>query len=61
MGRIPKILPEQFADLSHHSLYIAGSTDFVDACAVAAKNLGAKDKLIHTEGYFQQGQAPKLS
>lgn len=55
-GRIPDILPSQFADLSGHSIFVAGSPEFVDSCVAAAKALGAKDELIHTEGYFGQSQ-----
>lgn len=55
-GRIPDILPTQFTDLSGHSIFIAGTPEFVEACKAAAKRLGAKDALIYTEGYFQQQQ-----
>ncbi len=57
-GRIPEILPGLFPDLAGHSIFIAGSTDFVDACVAAVKALGAEDKLIHTEGFFEQ-QTPE--
>jgi CDP-4-dehydro-6-deoxyglucose reductase len=53
-GRIPEILPAQFPDLSGHSVFIAGTPEFVESCRAAAKRLGARDELIHTEGYFQQ-------
>lgn len=55
-GRIPDILPTQFADLSGYSVFIAGTPEFVESCKEAAKRLGAKDELIHVEGYFQQQQ-----
>ena len=55
-GRIPDILPEQFNDLSGYSVFIAGTPEFVESCREAARKLGAKDALIHTEGYFQQQQ-----
>lgn len=55
-GRIPEILPEQFKDLSQHSIFVAGSPEFVADCVAAAKALGARDELIHTEGYFGQAQ-----
>ncbi len=55
-GRLPEVLPEQFKDLSAHSIFIAGSPDFVSACVSAAKALGARDECIHTEGYFGQAQ-----
>lgn len=59
MGRIPAILPEMFPDLSQHSVYAAGSPEFVDACITAAKALGAKESLIHTEGFFEQQASPE--
>ncbi|HRP74355.1 MAG TPA: 2Fe-2S iron-sulfur cluster-binding protein [Rhodocyclaceae bacterium] len=55
-GRIPEILPGQFKDLSQHSIFVAGSPEFVADCVEAAKALGARDELIHTEGYFGQAQ-----
>ncbi|HYH37890.1 MAG TPA: 2Fe-2S iron-sulfur cluster-binding protein [Azospirillum sp.] len=55
-GRIPAVLPSLFTDLSQHSVFIAGSPEFVEDCAKAAKALGARDELIHTEGYFTQQQ-----
>ncbi len=53
-GRIPAILGQHFPDLSGHSVFVAGTTSFVDDCVAAAKALGAKDELIHTEGFFAQ-------
>jgi CDP-4-dehydro-6-deoxyglucose reductase len=53
-GRIPEVLSSIFKDLSGHSVYIAGGTDFVESCTTAVKRLGAQEKLIHTEGYFSQ-------
>jgi len=53
-GRIPDILPELYPDLSDYSVFIAGSSDFVEACAATVKRLGAKDDLIHTEGFVGQ-------
>lgn len=54
MGRIPAVLPGLFQDLSNHSIFIAGSPDFVEACVTAVKALGAKADQIHSEGYFPQ-------
>jgi CDP-4-dehydro-6-deoxyglucose reductase len=51
-GRIPDLLPKLLPDLSAHSVFIAGSPAFVDACRAAAKALGAKDELVHSEGYY---------
>ncbi|MBL8311172.1 MAG: 2Fe-2S iron-sulfur cluster binding domain-containing protein [Burkholderiales bacterium] len=53
-GRIPAILGDYFPDLSRHSVFVAGSTAFVDDCVIAAKALGAPQPLIHTEGFFGQ-------
>ncbi len=53
-GRIPAILGQHFPDLSSFSVFVAGSTAFVDDCVAAAKTLGAKPELIHTEGFFAQ-------
>ena len=53
-GRIPAILPTLFKNLAYHSVFAAGSPAFVDECVKAAKALGAKDGLIHTEGYYSQ-------
>lgn len=53
-GRIPALLPTLFRDLSRHSIFVAGTPAFVDDCIAAARALGAKPKLIHTEGYFPQ-------
>lgn len=53
-GRIPAILGEQYPDLSRHSIYIAGSPEFVDACANAALALSANKEMIHSEGFFDQ-------
>lgn len=53
-GRIPTLLPDLFPDLSEHSVFIAGSPAFVEDCAAAARALGAKDELMHSEGYVSQ-------
>lgn len=53
-GRIPAILGQHFPDLSGHSVFVAGTTGFVDDCVAAAKALGATPELIHTEGFFAQ-------
>jgi CDP-4-dehydro-6-deoxyglucose reductase len=54
VGRIPDLLPELFSDLSEHSVYVAGSPDFVDSCVDAVKKQGAQEPLIHSEGFFEQ-------
>ncbi|MBB1488523.1 2Fe-2S iron-sulfur cluster-binding protein [Oceanospirillum sediminis] len=53
-GRIPAILGDLYKDLSRHSIYIAGSPEFVEACAEAVRKLGAQDEMIHSEGFFDQ-------
>lgn len=55
-GRLPAVLPTVFKDLSQHSVFVAGTPDFVSACVEAAKALGARSEMIHTEGYFGQAQ-----
>jgi CDP-4-dehydro-6-deoxyglucose reductase, E3 len=55
-GRIPDILPQQFKDLSQHSVFVAGSPEFVAGCVRVVKALGAADAMIHSEGYFGQAQ-----
>ncbi|MCP5268074.1 MAG: 2Fe-2S iron-sulfur cluster binding domain-containing protein [Zoogloeaceae bacterium] len=56
-GRVPDILPKLFPDLAGHSIFAAGSPGFVTDCVSAAKALGGRDELIHTEGFFSQSQA----
>lgn len=53
-GRVPQVLPSLFDDLSDFSIFIAGSPAFVENCVSAVKALGAKPRMIHSEGYFQQ-------
>lgn len=53
-GLVPEVLAKKFQDLSQHSIFIAGSPSFVEACITAAKKLGATDEQIFTEGYFDQ-------
>ena len=53
-GRIPAVLPGLFSDLSQHSIFIAGTPEFVEDCVKAVTALGAKRELIHTEGYHAQ-------
>lgn len=55
-GRLPELLPQAFKDLSAHSVFVAGNPEFVTACVAAAKALGAREEMIHTEGYFAQAQ-----
>lgn len=53
-GRIPTILADLFGDLRNTSVFVAGSPTFVEDCIAEAKNLGAEDSLIHSEGYVNQ-------
>lgn len=55
-GRIDVVLPKLFPDLSRHTIFAAGSPEFVDTCRATVKQLGAKAELIHTEGFFAQQQ-----
>ncbi len=56
-GRVDAVLPKLFPDLSKHSVFAAGSPEFVDSCVNVAAKLGAKPELLHTEGFFAQQQA----
>lgn len=60
-GRIPDMLNDAFADLSGHSIFIAGSPDFVDASAEAARLLGAASEQIFVERYHPQSPAVTAS
>lgn len=53
-GRVDVVLPKLHPDLSRHSVFAAGSPEFVETCVATAKRLGARDELIHSEGYFNQ-------
>lgn len=58
VGRIPTVLPEVLADLSGHSVFIAGNPDFVDGCITAAGALGAEAEHVHVERYTPGLLAP---
>lgn len=53
-GRIPEVMGRHFPDLSEHSVFIAGTPGFVSSCVAAARALGARDDVIHTEGFSEQ-------
>lgn len=55
-GRVDVVLPHMFTDLSKHTIFAAGSPEFVEACVETVKKLGARAELIHTEGFFSQQQ-----
>lgn len=55
-GLMPEVLPRLFTDLSAHSVFIAGSPGFVEACTEAVQQLGAVNERIFHEGYFAQAQ-----
>ncbi|MCL2658161.1 MAG: 2Fe-2S iron-sulfur cluster-binding protein [Betaproteobacteria bacterium] len=55
-GRIDAILPGLFPDLSKHSVFAAGSPEFVTTCVNTVKALGAKPEWLFTEGFFAQQQ-----
>ena len=56
-GRVDAVLPALFKDLSKHTVFAAGSPEFVSACVASVKSLGAVQDQIHTEGFFAQQQA----
>jgi len=60
-GRIPDILAKIVPDLSAHSVFIAGSPEFVEACVAKVKSLGAMPARIYSEGYFGQHKPEMLS
>ncbi|MBK7723092.1 MAG: 2Fe-2S iron-sulfur cluster binding domain-containing protein [Austwickia sp.] len=53
-GRVPEVLPDLLGSLEEHSVYVAGVPAFVDACVARARIMGARDALIHTEGFYPQ-------
>jgi CDP-4-dehydro-6-deoxyglucose reductase len=55
-GRIDAALPKLLPDLSRHTVFVAGSPAFVDTCIATARQLGAKDDMIYSEGFFAQQQ-----
>lgn len=55
-GRVDAVLPGLFPDLSKHTIFAAGSPEFVDSCIATVKAQGARPELIHTEGFFAQQQ-----
>ena len=55
-GRIPALLPQLYADLSGHDVFVAGAPGFVQACASAAEALGARREHVHTEVFFVEPQ-----
>lgn len=57
-GRLDRVLPSLLPDLSRHSVFVAGSPEFVESCLGTIVRLGARDEWIHTEGFFAQQQAP---
>lgn len=59
-GRVDKVLPGLLPDLSKHSVFAAGSPEFVDACVATVRSLGAQPGMIHTEGFFAQ-QTPTVA
>ena len=46
------VLPDLFVDLSTHSVFIAGSPEFVADCGDAARALGVAEDRLHVEGYY---------
>lgn len=56
-GRIDAVLPTLTPDLSRHTVFIAGSPEFVEAGQRLVQALGAPPTAIHSEGFYAQ-QAP---
>ena len=56
-GRIPEILGQLGLDLGAHSIYIAGSPEFVDDCTRAVLELGGSTERLHVEKYHPQAPA----
>lgn len=55
-GRLQKILPETYKDLSSYSVYIAGSPQFVEDMKKLSSELGARAENIYCEGFFNDLQ-----
>ena len=55
-GRVPALLPQLYAELADHDVFIAGAPGFVRACAAAADALGARRERVHTEVFFVEPQ-----
>ncbi len=53
-GRIDSVLPRLMKDLSRHTVFAAGSPEFVQSCTHTAQALGALPEHVHTEGFFGQ-------
>jgi len=53
-GRLDRVLPMLFPDLSKHSVFVAGSPAFVETCVATAQSLKAQAAMTHTEGFFCQ-------
>ena len=55
-GRVDAVLPGLFSDLSKHTIFAAGSPEFVETCVATVQKLGANKDMVHTEGFFAQQQ-----
>ena len=60
-GRVDAVLPGVFKDLSKHTIFAAGSPEFVEGCIDTAMKLGAKRDQIFTEGFFTQQLSPVVA
>jgi CDP-4-dehydro-6-deoxyglucose reductase len=56
-GRVDAVVPQMFRDLSKHTVFAAGSPEFVANCVATVSALGAQPERIYTEGFFAQQQA----
>ncbi len=55
-GRVDVVVPQMFKDLSKHTIFAAGSPEFVSSCVATVKALGAAPERIYSEGFFAQQQ-----
>lgn len=55
-GRLPGLLPGMFPDLSGHSVFVAGTPEFVADCVTAVRALGVPEHQLHVEGFTDQSQ-----
>lgn len=60
-GRVDRVLPSLCEDLSAHTIFAAGSPEFVETCIGAATARGAQQERIFTEGFFTQQLAPVVA
>ena len=52
--RVPDLLPVLFDSLADTTCFVAGSPEFVEACAAVVAALGADPDRVHSEGFVNQ-------